>query len=89
MRAHSLRRIVFALLLALVFINASADAASLPSWLLTTPLPIARAAHGMAATATHVYAIGGFAGSCSAVSAVEFAPIFSDGNLGSWSDTTP
>jgi len=62
MRALSIPRIVIPLLLGLVFVTPSADAASLTAWELTTPLPVALAGHAMTATTTHVYVLGGVRG---------------------------
>ena len=83
-------RLVFSLLLPLFLVPASADAASLTPWQLTTPLPVALAAHAMTATTTHVYVLGGVSGTnCTLVDSVNVAPILPDGSLGTWTATTP
>ena len=89
MRAHSVTRIVIPLLLGLAFITAAAEAASLNAWQFTAPLPAALAGHAMTATTTHVYALGGVAGTtCTLVDSVNVAPILPDGSLGPWTATT-
>jgi hypothetical protein len=84
-----LLRLVLVPLLSLLLGTASAEAASLTPWQLTTPLPVALAGHGMTATTTHVYVLGGVSGTnCTSADAVNVAPILPDGSLGTWSATT-
>jgi hypothetical protein len=69
-----------------------AGTASLEPWQFTTPLQVPRNGHGMAATGTHVYALGGannVAAPCTTLASVEAAPILSDGSLGAWTFTRP
>ncbi len=64
----------------------------LSAWQFTVPLNVPRALTTAAATATHVYVIGG-AQSWTLIglelASVEYAPILPDGSLGSWSLTSP
>ncbi len=69
-----------------------AVASSLEPWQFTTPLHVPRNGHGMAATGTHVYALGGannVSAPCTTLASVEVAPILADGNLGAWTFTGP
>jgi hypothetical protein len=83
MRIHLVRRNVFWLLFLLPLLASRVDAASLGSWQFTTPLQVPRYSFGLAATPTHLYALGGVTGtSCSLLTSVEVAPIQPDGRLG-------
>lgn len=81
MSVRAVPRIALPLLLGLVFVTAPTHAATLSVWELTTPLPAALAGHAMAATTTHLYALGG-------VDAVDVVPIHPDGSVGAWRATT-
>lgn len=58
-------------------------------WRATTPFQIPRRALAAAATASHVYVIGGMDNEDRYVAAVEYAAILADGRLGSWHFTAP
>ncbi len=89
MTVRSCLKALLPLFLPLLVIVSEAGAASLEPWQLTTPLQVSRNAHGMVATPTHVYVLGGYSVSCTLLDSVEFAPIQADGSLGQWSFTTP
>lgn len=70
----------------------SADAqVALAPWLPTTPLAIGRYGHAAVAYNHRIYVVGGAASPIAndGTSDVLVAPILSDGQLGSWSSTTP
>ncbi len=71
-----------------LFDTAPAHTATLSTWQLTTPLPVARASHAMTATTTHVYVLGGGTPTSCTSDSVIFAPMLPDGNLGAWTPTT-
>lgn len=58
-------------------------------WRATTPFQIPRRALAAAATASHVYVIGGMDDEDRYVAEVEYAPILADGRLGPWRYTEP
>ncbi len=58
-------------------------------WRATTPFQVPRRALAAAATASHVYVIGGMDAEDRYVAEVEYAPILADGRLGPWRFTEP
>jgi hypothetical protein len=63
---------------------------SLGSWsTLSSYMPIPRRGHTMLAYGSYVYVIGGDGGSSGLLGDVQYAPINSDGTIGSWTATKP
>ena len=58
------------------------------SWSSTSNMTIPRTTHGFTAYNGYVYAVAGATTGGTSVSSVEYAPINSNGTLGSWSTTT-
>ena len=61
---------------------------TIPAWTLTTALPEGRFRHASVVANNYIYAIGGEFASI-IQSTVYYAPLNSDGTVGSWSSTTP
>lgn len=59
------------------------------SWAATTSLPAGRGSAGCVAYGGYVYVIGGYTGSDSMLSSVVYAPLNSNGTIGTWVTTAP
>lgn len=69
----------------------AASDGTLSSWQFTAPLHVSRVLTTAAATASHVYAIGGASHPALVgftLASVEYAPILPDGSVGAWSFTS-
>lgn len=83
--------VLVAALLAAVLLRSETPPASpgIEGWRYTTAFNLPRRALAAAASASHVYVIGGMDDDGRYVTEVEYAPVLADGRLGAWKFTEP
>lgn len=72
-----------------VYVGEPDAAGAIPSWAALPDLPEARKAHAAVASSGYLYAVGGADGANARQATVFYAPIRTDGTLGSWQVTMP